>query len=274
MSWSMQLLVLVILLALGSGFAVCMRVKLKEVEQGPFLPSTHLERKTPSWPDPARPVLRGWLVPLLVFPLYWTSLLTVNNHFRKKLDQHALFIDSYAILTCALAYGAAWAMIGPSVWLIAVWRIGCLLVQTLSVGMFRDPIRTMRGDLAPQFNRRIVLLGLVNWAELIALFAIVYGTIRGSGRWLYESFTTQATMGHSTPLSHEEKFAVVAQIGISLCMLTTLIGMYVGSLSGNASDKTGALNGHNFVVVGDDPEAILRALEEAGWVPPSEEGRS
>ena len=232
MNERVQLLSILVVMGLVVAVSLIQRFRLKQAEQGPFWPSNQEPPESYTWPEPVRPQMRGYLTPLFSFALYWASLLTFNNHFRKDTVKHGRFIDGYAIVTCGLAYAAAWFQLGRFVWIIVIWRISCLMIHVLSVGLFRNNIRKMRGDFAPTFSTRIVLLGLVNWGELVALFALLYQTIRGGGRWLFESFTTQVTMGHSTPVSEIEKLVVVSQISVSLCLLTTLIGMYVGSLYG------------------------------------------
>jgi hypothetical protein len=251
MSWEIQLRIVGFAMLIASLTSLILRKRLAGKEDvGPFIPSNREVDTTTTWDAPLRPTMRGCLYPASTFLLYWVSLLTLNNHFRRKLDVHALYVDIYATIMVTLAFLGAIYMMGPGVWLIALWRILCLLVHILSVGIFRDQIRKMRGDYGQNFSPRIVLLGLVNWAELVALFAIVYQAIRGNGIWLYESFTTQATMAHSDRLrindaisednriSGLEKLAVVSQISISLLLITTLVGMYVGSLNKPAGSNS------------------------------------
>lgn len=251
MSWIQQLITLCGLMLVVAAFALWQRTRLENVELGKFMPPEQDSEET-NGAGPRRPANQGILMTCILFLLHWHSLLSFNNHFRRDVVKHCRFIDAYALAALSLVCWAAFAQVGPQVWLFAVWRISCISIHVLRVGIFRDSLRRMRGDVMPASNPRIVLIGLMNWAELVALFALIYSTIRGGGRWLYESFTTQVTMGHSDRLrineplgvgnriSDIEKLAVVAQISISLCLITTLIGMYVGSLSSTAQAQQGA----------------------------------
>lgn len=213
---------------------------------GPFTPKLHAGESSPKWTGPTRPVVRGFLEGTLGRLLYWMSLLSFNNAFRRNRTLHGWYIDSHALGTVTLAYWAAFQGRGPEVWIIAIWRVLCLLCAVLSIGLVRSQIRALRGDGPPASNPRIVLLGLVNWAELVALFALIYQAINGSRRWLYNSFTTQVTMNHAfvakrgSGLAEAERYAAVAQISLSLLLISTLIGMYVGLLAPSKTAQGGA----------------------------------
>ena len=226
MSWPWQLLIVVAVMMSTASYALWKRKHPKcelEQEQGPFRP----EQRPPSY---------GLILPWVGTFLYRLSLLTFNNHFRKHKGRHGVFIDIYATVSALAAVSAAGLQLGASLWLIAIWRIFCMGVHVASMGLFRDYIREMRGDDPPPSSSRVVLLGFINWFELVGLYALIYQAIHGKVTWLYESFTTQATMSHpdilsSDSLSNWERFAVVSQICLSLFLLTTLIGLYVGSVT-------------------------------------------
>lgn len=209
-----QALVLTVGLAISNIVAYIARKKSKEI---------------PCSVNP--PHFAGIIEPVLVRLLYWLSLATVNQAFRGHPQRHAKYIDFYLLIFVFLAFLSATLGWGASVWLLSAWRILCVFVQILSVGVLRNKIRALRGDGPPPSDSRIIVLALLNWAELTALFALLYQSIRGKGIWLYESFTTQVTMNHSTPLHALEKVVVVSQISISLLLVTTLIGLYVGTVS-------------------------------------------
>ncbi len=179
----------------------------------------------------------GFVEPWSVLFLVWLSKRTLNQAYRADRKLHGLWVDRYVLAMWGAAYVGAGLGLGQHLWVFAIWRICCLLIQILGSGIYLRQVREGRGDEMPASDSRIVALGLINWTELVALYALIYQAARGQGLWLYESFTTQVTMSHSTPIHNWEKLAVVSQISMSLLAVTTLISMFTGTLGPNRTAK-------------------------------------
>lgn len=179
--------------------------------------------------------LFGILEPILVYFLYWYSKLTPANRVRKFPKVHSACIDLYVFSSTVVAFLCAWAQWGACLWLIAAFRIWSILIQALMVGVLRKPIRARRGDIDPVSKPRVVLLSFLNWVDLIALYALLYQAINGHSKWLYQSLSTQMTMGHvNRHLGNTEKFVVATQCGVSFFVVTALISRYMSAV---ADDK-------------------------------------
>lgn len=153
------------------------------------------------------------------------------------------------ILAWLILDGIVFVAVGPGAvrerWLaravtaLVILRLVDILQAAVNVTIF-DPMDRPPGEHQTASVGRALVLGLVNYLEIMVLFAIVYAAyltrLRNAGSWsdaIYFSVVTQATLGYGDllPTGHLRWFASAQGfLGIGFPIL--VIGRFIAALPG------------------------------------------
>jgi voltage-gated potassium channel Kch len=193
-------------------------------------------------------ILQMWgrvLVALRVIsPLEWIWWLCPRMRTHGWVDLWVLLNGVAAALTVILAVGVARSAVVCALLLYGGLRIVEIVAYQAKVVLF-DEYRQPRStpDYAVRSYRRIVVLTLHNYVEVICWFAGAYATLNTvfgekasvvstfAGA-LYFSLVTMATVGYGdiTPTSSTGRLLVTAQIAIGLFMTLVILARMVSYL--------------------------------------------
>jgi hypothetical protein len=183
--------------------------------------------------------------------LSWPSLFTLARWLAPERTRTYVFVDCWALgnlvlagfsLVCGRQGGvstAEWVLI-----LYGGLRVFEVIVYQINVLLF-DEYRALRGGqtYAVRGYRRLVVLSLQNYVELLLWFAFAY---RNAAAWfssakipvdtasgaLYFAVVTMATVGYGdiTPINRRGAAIVVAQSAVGLFMTLMILARFVGIL--------------------------------------------
>lgn len=183
--------------------------------------------------------------------LKWLSPLELIWAAAPRLRTHG-WVDVWVLTHLALSVGAvvAAARLGPTSWLTLTLVVyGVIRLQEIVVyqakvvlfDMYRQPRST--SDYAVRGYRRLVLLALHNYLEIVFWFAAIYSILRcdfGEKAQVlstvvgatYYSMVTMATLGYGeiTPVTDSARVAVLAHLVIAVFVSLLIFARFVAFL--------------------------------------------
>lgn len=203
-------------------------------------------------PNPEKPIRigrQGWIVPVLERVFRYLRILTVSqlfqigsrtfhtgnallserDRFKGIRTYQEITIDSYVVVV-AIALGSLWAFgtagYSTANLVIALFFLWELIVSTVNVVIF-DAIRRDRNTAS---SARSLFLGLLNWLQVIFVFALIDMAATSADRInaLWNSIRTAALIGDRGNADYW--YIDAAQLAVTLWLILILFGWILGGM--------------------------------------------